>query len=337
MQEAKGTKLAKVLYYYGLIPDVDSDEQKIVCPFHEDVNPSMKVDLQDGSYFCFGCNCSGDSIRFVYEVEKKNGLNELQSAIKHEKILRSNKVEAIHIGLRKKRAKNLTQFLTEAEDDYFNLPQDDWTKRPEDPDKREAIQYMRNRGFTLKALTEIGCKYNYGCKSYPLIFPMMDNGSFKGWVCRTIYKSVEEKRKYLYNKGFSRRNTLCGTYDGSMLYIVEGYMDMLKMKSFGVKNVVAILGWKATNEQIQKLKDKGYKHIISALDNDKCGNQGSIYLENYFGVTRFQFPKGVKDPGDMDKEMFKEANRETMKLYKIKELKGDKKNGRIIKQNQKRS
>ena len=60
-----GEALAKVLWYYGLIPSLNTAEQKIVCPFHRDVNPSMIINLESGSWFCFVCNLSGDSIRFV--------------------------------------------------------------------------------------------------------------------------------------------------------------------------------------------------------------------------------------------------------------------------------
>ena len=41
---------------------------------------------------------------------------------------------------------------------------------------------------------------------------MIDNGKFKGWVCRTTDKDIEKKRKYLYNKGFRRAETLVGSY-----------------------------------------------------------------------------------------------------------------------------
>lgn len=78
----------------------------------------------------------------------------------------------------------------------------------------------------------------------------------------------------MYNEGFSRATTLCGTYTkGKVVVICEGYMDMLKFKQFGLKNVVAILGWKITAEQIAKLKKAGITHVISALDNDECGKK----------------------------------------------------------------
>lgn len=318
-----GTQLAKVLYYYGLVDNVDSDEIKIVCPFHEDINPSMKVNLQDGSWYCFGCNKTGDAFSFVKNVECDKGLNDLQAAQKFYKILKSKKTEAIKVGLRTKRKKNNSQSMVEAKDYYYNLRTQDWTIRPDEDDVAEAILYMKRRGFSFKVLTKCGCKYTYN-KSYPLIFPMLDNGEFKGWVCRTTTKHIEEKRKYLYNEGFSRRDTLCGSYKESncLLYVVEGYMDMLKLRMFGINNVVAILGWKATNEQITKLKKAGIKKVVSALDNDVCGRKGTEYLKNYFEVIRFEYDEDIKDPGDMTKSSFARMNKLTIRGARIS--KGDK-------------
>lgn len=68
---------------------------------------------------------------------------------------------------------------------------------------------------------------------------MLDNGRFKGWVCRTNIPEVEQKRKYLYNKGFRRKVSLVGDYgDNEVLFVVEGFMDRLKFIQFGVDNVV---------------------------------------------------------------------------------------------------
>ena len=33
-----------------------------VCPFHDDKNPSMKV---DNRFHCFGCQADGDAVDFV--------------------------------------------------------------------------------------------------------------------------------------------------------------------------------------------------------------------------------------------------------------------------------
>jgi DNA primase len=79
---------------------------------------------------------------------------------------------------------------------------------------------------------------------------------------------VEKKRKYLYNEGFRKRDTLCGTYEENCIpYICEGFMDYLSLKTRGhIKNVVAILGWHISDEQVNKLKQKGrYKWEIFSI------------------------------------------------------------------------
>jgi DNA primase len=309
MENTKGNELAKVLYYYGFISNANTSEQKIVCPFHNDINPSMKVDLIKNSWICFGCGLNGDAIKFVRYAEKE--LSEMESLKKYYKILKSKKTAHIKLGMRiKERKKNIQQDLIEAKDYYYCLSKIDW-KNNDTQEVIEARDYMKKRGFTENALNSCKAKITYN-EHYGLIFPMLDNGEFKGWVCRTMLPSIEKKRKYLYNTGFSRATTLVGTYnDKSDLYLVEGYMDMLKFKQFGIRNVAALLGWKISNEQILKLKAKGIKRIISALDNDECGKKGSAELSKHFEVKRFCYLRKVKDPGDMTKELFEKMNKKT--------------------------
>lgn len=307
-----GYKLAKVLKYYGLIDSYEST-QKIVCPFHNDVNPSMIVDLVKGRFFCFGCNASGDALRFVKKMNPK--LNDLQACKKLQEILNSKKSEVKKEYFRVRKRKPQKELMDIAKDYYFGLSKVDW-ENDEQNEVVESRKYMCDRGFNAKTLTNCKAKVTYN-KAYPIIFPMFDNKEFKGWVCRTNDKEVEKKRKYLYNEGFSRATTLCGNYDvKSPIFIVEGYMDRLKLKQYGVRNVVAILGWKMSNEQIMKLKNLGVTHVISALDNDECGKKGTDFLRKHFKVTRFAYLKGIKDPGEMDEKMFKKMYNRTKQKWK---------------------
>lgn len=315
-KDGKGTNLAKVLWYYNLIPSTSSLSQKIVCPFHEDVNPSMIVNLDDGSWFCFGCNLSGDAIKFVKLMEAKyNNLNDLQAYKKYLRILKSDKCSGIKLSKSLVKQKPLQrQLYNEAYDYYHGLKRINWNDSGES-EVISARDYMMNRGFSPATLHKCGAKITYN-QSYGLIFPMLDNGKFKGWVCRTMIKSIEQKRKYLYNEGFSRATTLVGTYGKkNYVFVVEGYMDRLKFVQFGEENVVAILGWKMSPQQIQKLKDKGITKVISALDNDDCGRKGTKFLQKHFNVTRFAYLKGIKDPGEMTQESFNKMIKRTMKNF----------------------
>lgn len=308
-------ELAKVLHYYNLLEP--TDQYKIVCPFHADINASMLINLNDGRYYCFGCNKNGDAFDFVKDANQN--IDDLEKVKLYHKILNSKKVKGIKYNTKNKISKKSVQAIKEqdriiASDYYHNLLTIDWNAL-ENTEDILIRKYMANRGFNPQTLNKCKAKLTYN-DNYPIIFPMNDMGEFKGWVCRTTNPIIQKKRKYLYNKGFSRSNTIVGKYDNEVIVLVEGYMDYLKMKQFGVKYVGAILGWKITVNQLAKLKTIGVRHIISALDMDDCGERGTKELQKHFEVTRFQFPPGVKDPGDLDINSFKKANKKTKELYR---------------------
>lgn len=308
-------ELLKVCWYYNLIQDVSHN--KIICPFHEDVNPSMMLDFENNRWFCFGCQLSGDAAKMVQLIEKKyNNLNDLSSYIKYKKILNSDKCSELRLqNVVYKKKKPQRELYTQAYDYYHGLKKIDWNNH-EFEEVTKCLSYMEERGFDSYILNKCKAKVTFN-NLYPIIFPMLDNGKFKGWVCRTNDKNTEKKRKYLYNEGFSRANTLVGDYGSkSYVFVVEGYMDRLKFVQFGQNNVVAILGWKMSTHQIEKLKSKGIKTIISALDNDECGKKGTIFLKKHFRVIRFKYLKGIKDPGEMNKRMFDTMLRKTLESFK---------------------
>lgn len=313
-REYGGKELAKVLIYYGLIADVVSSDFNIICPFHEDINPSMRVCLTDGSFFCFGCEAKGNALDFVRKVHPE--LNELQACVLLEQILNSDEVKKLNVKYKKKRRLQNKQALNEAHDYYYGLRTVDWNDI-HTKEEHEVLQYMKQRGFDERALNIAHCKTNYNI-AYQFLFPILDNGEFKGWVGRTMNKYVEKKRKYLYNDGFRKRDTLCGNYEqNKVVFICEGFMDYLSLRTRGhLKNVVAILGWHISDEQVQKLKNKGVTTVVSALDNDKAGNKGTEYLKRFFHVIRFDYPEGVKDAGEMSEQELKMAIRRTRRAYK---------------------
>ena len=298
--------LLKVLDFYKIEYD-----EKILCPFHGDVNPSLQINIDDNFWYCYGCQKGGDAFKFHKEMQKLNNekINELELMISFNKIIkgeRNNKnIANVKRSIKKKNRSYYRQCLIEAKDYYNGLSKVDW--RLED---NEALDYMEYRGFSKTTLNKFGAKNTFK-ENYPIIFPIKDNGKFKGWVCRTFDLEIAKKRKYLYNEGFRRKTTLAGNYKNvKTVMIVEGYFDMLKARQLGVKNVVAILGWKITDNQILKLKSEGVENVVSALDNDKCGKRGTEYLKNFFNVVIFPYPDDIKDMGDMD--------RKSMKLAKIK-------------------
>ena len=62
-----------VLAHYGLVPKGKGEQVKILCPFHDDVEPSCSVNFERRVYHCFGCQAAGNVLEFVHEMENRDG------------------------------------------------------------------------------------------------------------------------------------------------------------------------------------------------------------------------------------------------------------------------
>lgn len=272
-----------VLEYYGLSNYVAGPNVKILCPFHPERNPSMSVSM-DGLVYCFGCGFKGDIVDVVAKLEGINRLKALAFVMKF------GHVEPV-VNLNRKSVYG-------AWVEYCSLPMPDWTRE----------NYMTNvRNFSCETLDYFGVRID-PYSIYSVVIPIWDNWRFKGTVKRRT-DDVEEK-KYLYNPGFRRSITLAGFYVGSPVMIVEGILDMMKAWEYGVKNVVAILGWKITEQQVHKLGDV---LVIDALDNTETGEKGGKVLKRYFRTLRFKYPPHRKDIAEMTAFEFIKSFMETLK------------------------
>ena len=65
-----GPGIIEVVKKYGL--DVDG-KNNLLCPFHSDGKPSLKLYPKTNSFFCFGCRTGGDTITFIKLMEEMYG------------------------------------------------------------------------------------------------------------------------------------------------------------------------------------------------------------------------------------------------------------------------
>ena len=279
------------LKYYGLYEP--EEVYKKMCPFHGDINASLQINSDKNYFYCHGCGASGGAAELVQNFNKNQ--SPLECLFELSQITKGRVATVREV---KEETKKST--ILPAKDYYFNLPKTNWFKLC-DTDDIETKAYLKMRGFRTKFLNECGCRANFN-NAYPLIFPIYENKMFKGWVCRTTDPEVEEHRKYLYNKGFRKKNTLGGTITkGEPLLIVEGYIDMLMAKQSGIKNVVCLFGWKATPRQIEKIRKREIPIIVLGLDKDKCGVKGNALLKREFKNTVELNYRNDKDFGDVVK------------------------------------
>ncbi len=71
-------------FYTRHIPGFESNgktEAQCLCPFHEDKNPSLSVNLEKGVFKCFGCGEQGGVVKFIqlrYGLDKKGALEKIK-------------------------------------------------------------------------------------------------------------------------------------------------------------------------------------------------------------------------------------------------------------------
>lgn len=62
-------------FYERYLTDIEQAglEHKAICPFHDDTNPSLCIDHENGLFYCFGCGAKGDIFNFYARKHGTNG------------------------------------------------------------------------------------------------------------------------------------------------------------------------------------------------------------------------------------------------------------------------
>lgn len=272
-----------------------------VCPFHNDNNPSMSVSPQKQLYKCFSCGAGGDAINFVKNIENisfQESMAKLASTVGIEYNVKSS--------------------YNAISDSYYNIYLDT-TKYfsyilHHSKKGVKFLEYLKNRKFSLETIEEfqIGCSDNdlvqLLASKYKqediiktgiinnssnlifkarIIFPIADaSGNVIAYSGRVIndaspkYLNTPEtkyfrKSEVLYNFHLAK-NEIEKT--GSVI-ITEGFFDVMRLHSNGIRNAVATMGTAFTNEHVTMLKSVA-ENIYLCMDSDEAGRKASDTIFN---------------------------------------------------------
>ena len=105
----------RILDEYKLRHDGDKERLHsvmICCPFHADEDPSLSIDYERKSWYCFGCEKHGDTLQFLTELERVMGDPNCTRASKANAILREDPSVRAMVGVDSvyARAASLQQF-----------------------------------------------------------------------------------------------------------------------------------------------------------------------------------------------------------------------------------
>lgn len=134
---------------------------KIVCPFHNDKNPSMKVDSR---FHCFGCGEDGDVIDFVSKYFNITKIEAARKIADEFNICTDDNYRNCVTGIRKKQKVNYRQIKNDTVLYLINLEKElklwmkDYAPKPEDERLHflfvTAIKNIDYVGYLIDELTD---------------------------------------------------------------------------------------------------------------------------------------------------------------------------------------
>ena len=302
-----------------------------ICPFHDDHNPSMSISPEKQIYTCFVCGASGNVFNFVANYEKvsfvsavkkvaqKAGIN-LDINVKDDYKPKDTKYDKYYKmfditnkyyqnNIKSVYGKKAIEYLhnRKIDDDIINefeigLSMND----------NNVSKLLEKKGYDVNELIDIGLcgrkdNFVYDIFRNRIMFPLYNlDGKPVGFSGR-IYngeadsKYVNSKESIIFKKGnllYNYHRALAHAREKHQIIVVEGFMDVIRLYTIGIKNVVATMGTAITKEHVNLLM-KLSKNIVLCFDGDKAGEKATISaldaLEK-IGIT----PKIIRLEDDLD-------------------------------------
>lgn len=316
-----------------------------VCPFHEDSDPSLSVSQEKQIFSCFSCHTSGNVFNFVKEYENisfieavklvadKAGINIDIGQVKKEN-KSSNKLYEVYDTSNKFYQNNINTKLGEKAKEYLFKRgiTEDIIKEFEiglSLKKRDTLSSLLiKKGYDEKLLIEGGLSTDTENGLMDLfrdriMFPIWDiNGKVVGYSGR-IYdnldtsKYINTKETTIFKKGellynYFRSKNECRIKNS--VIITEGFMDVIRLYSIGVKNVIATMGTAVTKKHVNLIKRLS-NNVILLFDGDKAGAKATLSCIDMLagediniGIIR------LKDNLDPDEFILKNGQDEFLRL-----------------------
>lgn len=278
-----------------------------LCPFHNERSPSFSVSPEKQFYYCFGCGASGSALGFLMNHDRLDFLEAVEELASMAGVevpreaataRRADALEPLYAQLERaerhfgrqlrehpaaERAREYLkgrglsgQVAAEFGLGYAPPGWDNLLRAL--GDSTEATAALERAGLLVRK-DEGG---HYDRFRDRIMFPIRDQrGRVVGFGGRVL---GAEEPKYLNSPEtpvFHKGRELYGLYQArrsgaslARLLVVEGYMDVLALVQFGVRNVVATLGTATTREHLERLF-RVAGEVVFCFDGDAAGQRAA--------------------------------------------------------------
>ena len=311
---------------------------KGVCPFHNEKTPSFIVSESKQIFTCFGCGAKGDAIEFVmkyYNLTFGEAIEKLAEEynVRLEKSdYRNNDKQDKYYEINTMAARFFYEAFTRDNNPGYAYMKkrgiSDATLKKfgvgyADKEWTSLKDYMLAKGVIEKDLLELGLISKKGERAYDkyrdrVMFPIFNTmGKVIGFGGRIIGEGMPKYLNSAESTVFKKKNNLYGLNftkgdigDKDGVILVEGYMDLISLYQYGVKNVAASLGTALTENQARLLK-RYTKNIVLSYDSDDAGINAALrgieVIRLTEGRAKVLIIPGEKDPDDYIRKNGKDA------------------------------
>ncbi|BBP46736.1 DNA primase [Thiosulfatimonas sediminis] len=318
---------------------------KACCPFHDEKTPSFNVNQQKQFYHCFGCGASGDALTFLMEYDGLSFVEAIESlaamygmSVPREQQTPQKRQQAEK---RQQQQRDLYDVMQLAAHFYrMQLRDHAQSQRAKTYLKQRGLTAEIAKEFKIgfappgwdtlikglaadgklqQQLVEVGMLIRkddgkiYDRFRERIMFPIRDGrGRYIAFGGRILDQG---QPKYLNSPEtpiFHKSHTLYGLYEMRQsrvqvdeILVVEGYMDVVALAQFGIRNAVATLGTATTPEHLDLLF-RQVNQVVFCFDGDEAGTKAAwkaldIALPMMEGerLVKFLFLPQGEDPDSM--------------------------------------
>ncbi len=277
-----------------------------LCPFHTEKSPSFSVNAEEGFYYCFGCQKSGDAITFVREMEHLDFVDAVRRLADKSGIT----IREDGAGGRDNQKRKVFLDAMERATEWYHQ------RLLTGADAGQARDYLRSRGYdgevvrrfrlgwapdgwdTLCTALRLGEDVATGAGlgfvnkrgrlqdafRARVLFPICDPSDnpvalggriLPGSTDPAKYKNSTEtpiysKRRTLYALNWAKQDVIAS----GEVVVCEGYTDVIGFFEAGVPRAVATCGTALAEEHVRLLKNFATR-VVLAFDADGAGQSAA--------------------------------------------------------------
>jgi DNA primase len=317
-----------------------------LCPFHSEKTGSFSVNAEEGLYYCFGCQASGDAISFVIAIEGCDFVEAVERLAARAGVTVRNDADAGNEASRGRRPA-LYEALKKAADFYHE-------RLLQDADAGPARQYLRSRGYdgetvrrfrigfapakwdelakTLRLPSEVAREAGLVFQNSQgriqdtfrerVMFPIFDPGdrviALGGRVLPDGLRRMKGEAGPKYRNSpesavYQKRATLYGLNWSkpemartNEAIVCEGYTDVIGFFQAGLPRAVATCGTALTEDHF-RLLSRFAKKVVLCFDADKAGENAAARLYEWERRHELELKVAALPPGSDPAELAQEA------------------------------